>query len=132
MKGFPYERIVRFAFSGGLATAVHFSVMAILVCHEAGAVTATAVGAVCGAAANYFLQYYYTFRSVREHRATLIAYVIAGVIAWLSNLLVFAVLYQIFDMDMRVAQLVTTVVVALQNYFIYKKLVFHERAAREI
>jgi hypothetical protein len=50
------RRSVRFVIAGGVATAVHWAVMAAGVACGIDAVAATAGGAAAGAAANYTLQ----------------------------------------------------------------------------
>lgn len=117
-------RIKRFILSGGSATALHFTVMGLLIYWEVDPLWATSTGAVAGALFNYILQYYYTFRSDRQHSHSILAYLFAAVLAWLTNLAVFALLHNMLGAGIIIAQLGATLIVTIQNYVVYKKLVF--------
>ena len=118
------QQIKRFIISGGSSTVLHYTTMGSLIFLGMDAIWATSIGAVSGAVCNYVLQYYYTFRSVRKHRHSLQIYLFSSVLAWLSNLLLFLLFHQILEIGVIIAQLITTLIVTLQNFIIYKKLVF--------
>ena len=118
------HQIKRFIISGGSSTALHYITMGLLIFLSMDATWATSIGAVSGAICNYVLQYYYTFRSDRKHRYSLQVYLISSVLAWLSNLLLFMLFHKILEVGVIIAQLVTTLIVTLQNFIMYKKLVF--------
>lgn len=117
-------QIKRFILSGGSATALHFAVMGLLIYWGVDPLWATSTGAVAGALFNYILQYYYTFRSDRQHKHSILAYLFAAVLAWLTNLAVFALLHNMLGAGIIIAQLGATLIVTIQNYIVYKKLVF--------
>lgn len=117
-------RIVRFLISGGTATLVHFSVMALLIYADFSATYATMLGAVAGAVSNYLLQYHYTFRSRRSHRKSAMEFFFASILAWISNLTLFIFTHQLLGLNVITAQLFVTAIVTIQNYYVYK-LVFH-------
>ena len=121
-----FYRIFRFLVSGGAATLIHFSVMALLIYIGLLAIYATMLGAIAGAASNYLLQYHYTFRSQRSHRKSAMEFLFASLLAWLSNVVLFVITHQFIGLDVITAQLLVTAIVTVQNYFIYK-LVFHAR-----
>lgn len=126
MLSLDLQQIKRFIISGGFATLLHFFVMGLLIYLGMDAVWATSIGAASGAAFNYVLQYYYTFVSDRKHLQSLAAYLIAAGLAWLTNLLVFALLHTILGAGVILSQLVATSIMTLQNYLVYKKLVFFQ------
>ena len=123
------HQIKRFIISGGSSTLLHYITMGLLIFLGMDAIWATSIGAVSGAVYNYVLQYYYTFRSQRKHRHSLYAYLAASVLAWLSNLLLFMLFHKILEAGIIIAQLLTTSIVTLQNFIIYKKLVFLHNTA---
>jgi putative flippase GtrA len=117
-------QIIRFVISGGSSTALHFTVMALLIYLGIKPVYATMVGAITGAMLNYGLQYYYTFRSQKSHLTASIHFAIASGLAWLSNLILFVFFHQYLNIPVPVAQVITTCLVTIQNYFMYK-FIFH-------
>jgi len=126
------QQIKRFVLSGGSATLLHFVSMGLLIYWGMDPVWATSAGAVAGAVFNYIFQYYYTFRSDRQHRYSMLAYLIAAVLAWLSNLMLFVLFHEILGTDVITAQLITTLIVTVQNFFVYKKLVFYRTRVRTL
>ncbi len=67
--------VLRFLASGGIATAAHCGVLWGLLNLQVEAVLASSVGAFVGAIMNYFLQYFFTFKTKRQHKRALVAYV---------------------------------------------------------
>jgi len=124
---------LRFLVSGGIATAAHWAVLWGLVNIQVDAVLASSVGAFVGAVVNYFLQYFFTFRTQRKHKQTLMAYIPAVLVSWLLNLGLFYSLYgSLFSMPMfsdpLLAQVVTTGIVMVVNFLLYKKVVFRAKS----
>lgn len=118
------SRPLRFLASGGAATALHFSVMALLTALEVGATPATATGALLGALANYRLQYRWTFASTRAHREAVSLFALVAAANWLGNLMIFASLYHLIGLPVPLAQLITTGTLTAVNYRLYDQVVF--------
>lgn len=118
--------LVRFTLSGGLATLLHWALMTLLVLAHCNANAATAVGALAGAAANYGLQQRFTFRLQGGHGRALPRYGLAVALGWLANLGLFAGLHEGLALTVAVAQFMTSALVALLNFFLYKRWVFHD------
>ena len=116
---------MRFVFSGGLATLSHWGSMWLLILWGLPAATATAIGAAIGAVLNYLLQYHLTFRTSRPHRQAVPAYLLTCTIGWCANLGLFALL-QYCGLAVVPAQGLTTVAVAVLNFWLYKRIVFHD------
>jgi putative flippase GtrA len=112
---------VRFGISGGLATAAHWGVMAILVTAGLPPLAATCL------AINDLLQFHFTFRRQACHRTALPAYLVTVALGWSANLLLFALLFDGVGWSASLAQLTTTAGVTFLNLFWYKRFVFHER-----
>lgn len=118
---------MRFVAAGGLATLSHWLTMALLVLVGIFPAMATAIGAIVGALVNYLMQKAYTFRSTNSHRIALPRYIGACAVLWLANLLLFILLNGLFYLPVASAQFVTTALVALMSYWLYRSLVFNER-----
>lgn len=121
-------RPLRFLISGGAATGVHWAVMALLVLVGMAPAWATALGAVAGAVTNYPLQHRFTFRARGPHSESISLYLLVCGVGWLANLLLFMTLHQGLNMPTGVAQFLTTAAVAVLNYILYKRWVFHDRS----
>lgn len=116
----------RFLLSGGMATALHWLLMTALIAVPVPAVLATALGAIAGACLNYLLQYHFTFRARTDHAKAVPVYFLVAALGWLANLGLFAGLHLLLDLNIAIAQVLTTGIVALLNYVLYKRVVFHE------
>lgn len=115
--------------AGGLATLVHWVVMAGLVGMGLEATAATASGSIIGATANYGLQRRLAFRKAGPHSQTLWRYLSSCALAWLCNLAVFYVLNHVLSFSVLFSQIATTGVVAVLNYVVYQRLVFYEQTS---
>ena len=113
--------VLRFLVSGGIATAVHWAALWGLILLQVDAVLASSIGAFLGAIVNYFLQYFFTFKTKRQHKQALLAYAPAVLVSWLLNLVLFYSLYGDVFLDPLVAQVATTAVVMVVNFLLYKR-----------
>jgi len=120
--------VLRFLVSGGIATAVHWTALWGLILLQVDAVLASSIGAFLGAIVNYLLQYFFTFKTKRQHKKALLAYAPAVLVSWLLNLVLFYSLYGDVFLDPLVAQVVTTGVVMVVNFLLYKKVVFRAKS----
>lgn len=128
MPQFSVTIFYRFLWAGGLATGLHWLVMWWLVQGDIDATLATAIGAVCGAAVNYLLQYFHSFRCAESHFKVFPAYVRACALGWIANASLFYLISHFVLPGLSWAQLCTTGLVTLLNFYLYKKVVFHERS----
>lgn len=119
-----FRQLTRYACCGGLATATHLAVMALLLAGGMSALWATGMGAAWGALANYFLQYHLAFQARRPHATAVLAYLPATAVGWSLNALLFHLLHTRLGAAVAPAQLATTLLVALSNFWLYKKAVF--------
>lgn len=119
-----WKQLKRFVMSGGGATLIHLSSMTFLVWLGVNAILATAFGMVLGAVVNYIFQYYYTFDSNIKHHTSIFKYCMSVAISFVSNMLLFTLIYTTLHFNALVSQLITSALVAIQNYCIYKKFVF--------
>jgi putative flippase GtrA len=120
-------RAIRFILSSGLATGLHWMLMAALVAQGVNATRATAAGAAAGALTNYLLQFHLTYAGTGRHRYALPAYLLLITLGWVYNVAVFQVLHASAELGIVTAQLGTTLSLAALNFIGYDKVVFHER-----
>ena len=123
------NQIKKFIISGGGATACHFSIMWLLIYFKIHATISTAVGMIVGAILNYFLQYNWTFKADIDHFKSTKNYIITVILSFGSNLLLFWLFYEFFSINTLLSQILTSSIVAFQNYLIYKKFVFLRKGA---
>lgn len=119
-----WKQLKRFVMSGGGATLIHLSSMTFLIWLDVNAIFATAFGMVLGAVMNYLFQYYYTFDSNTKHHTSILKYGMSVAISFASNMLLFTLFYTLLHVNAFISQLLTSALVAVQNYCIYKKFVF--------
>jgi len=116
--------VFKFIISGGSATVVHLSFLSLLVWIGVDPLVSTSVGVLAGAVVNYLLQYYYTFNADVKHNKSVRNYMITVCFSFGSNFILFAIFHNLLGLDVLVSQLLTSALVAVQNYIIYKKFVF--------
>lgn len=109
-------RFLRFALVGGFATGIQYLLLIILV-HLAGAepVTASAVGFVVSAFANYIINYHFTFASNQRHIAALSKFSVLASIGLFLNSAMMSGLIRL-GLHYLPAQVMATVVVLLWNF----------------
>jgi len=124
-----HGQAIRFLIAGGLATLVHWSVMAILVYQDMSPVRASTAGAIVGAVINYMLQFHWAF-SARSHEKAAPAYACTLLLGWCANAATLAFFISVTQLDTRLGQACATATVAAMNFILYKKVVFHESVSR--
>ena len=114
---FPY-----FLLAGGIATALHWSTMAVLLYYSVNAVWASAIGASVGALSNYYLQKNYVFFCHKSHKQTAWLYLLSITLSWSLNLLLFGLFYQWAGFYIVYAQLLTTALVCVVNFHAQRRV----------
>lgn len=117
----------RYLISGGVATLLHWSAMAVLIGAGLSASTSTALGALAGALFNYLLQFHFTFRSNQTHFDAVPRYLLITLLSWCANNALFALLHGFTSLSVVKSQLLTTVLVTALNFVLYRRFVFNER-----
>lgn len=90
-------------------------------------VFATTMGALAGSVFNYVVQFYWTFNGIGVHGRAMPTYFCTVIWAWCVNAALFYFLTSLVHTGLVVAQACTTTTVAVMNFFLYKRIVFHER-----
>lgn len=119
-------QVLRFIVAGGLSTLSHWLVMAIMIFAAIMPEIASAAGALFGAVVNYILQKTFAFQSVQRHRITLPRYVAVCILLWLANLLIFSTMIRLLSVQIIIAQIITTALVAILSYWLFKRNVFND------
>lgn len=125
-------QITLFLTSGWLATFTHWASMGLLVWKGLTPVAATIIGALVGSIFNYLLQFYWTFNGNGIHRMAIPAYISTVFLGWCVNGVLFYILSSFAHTGLVPAQIFATSVVAVMNFIVYKKVVFHERISRKL
>lgn len=120
-------QVARFLVCGGAATSAHWAAMALLISLGVAPLPATAAGAAIGSVFNYLLQRHWVFATTVAHRQALPAYAGTVAIGWGLNAAIFWLLASRLDLNTAVAQVCTSALVAIANFILYKRVVFHER-----
>lgn len=115
----------RYAVSGTLAAAAHFSVLIALV-ELAGinAAIATTIGFAAAIGVNYSFQYHWTFEATSSHRSTFVRYVVVTIAMMAVNTTMFWVLTEQWQLDYILAQVIATGVVMIANFNINLRYTF--------
>jgi putative flippase GtrA len=126
LKNTRVMEIQRFLVSGGVATLSHWLTMALLIIAGMLPAPATAIGAIIGAIVNYIAQKTFTFKSRKQHRITIPRYIAACAILWIANLVIFILLNESLSIAVVPAQFITTAIVAILSYWLYRVMVFSD------
>ncbi len=117
----------RFLASGGSSTLMHWAAMGLLVQGGLSPLLSTAIGAFTGAVSNYFLQFYWAFNGKGVHGSSMPVYAFTVILGGLLNAGLFHLLTALIHVGIVPAQIFSTAAVAVMNFVIYKRIVFHER-----
>lgn len=124
------ERAAQFTlFSGvgAVGTLGHYAVLVLLVEYgRAGAVFSSMCGFVVGAATNYMLNYYFTFRSKRPHRDAAPRFALIALIGVGLNTAVMGLLANGLELHYLLAQICATVLILVWNFSANRAWTFKE------
>lgn len=122
----PRFQFIKFASIGAIGTALHYAVLMFLVSvlgidPAIGAM----VGAMFGAACNYWLNHRFTFRSDRRHGDALPRFILMAAIGVLLNgAMVKALTMQ--SINYLVSQVGATLLILVMNFFLSKLWIFRQ------
>lgn len=118
---------------GGFAALGHYSTMILLVETEMlSAVPAAIAGYVAGGFIAYPLNKLLTFKSTRKHKEAIPRFVTSMAIGFLLTLVFMQIFHEIMDIQYILAQLMTTGVVMIINFFINRIWTFPQEDKRKI
>ena len=122
-------QFAKFTVVGAFGTVVHYTILILLV-ERAGTdpVVGSSIGAIAGAFVNYFLNYYFTFRSNRRHAEAIVQFYIVAGTGFLLNALLMWLIADLLGVYYLLAQLVTTGLVLLWNFWLNRIWTFRTRA----
>ncbi|MGH7106895.1 MAG: GtrA family protein [Acetobacteraceae bacterium] len=109
-------RLLRFAAVGGVATAIQYAVLVLLVRAFGMAPTpASSIGFVLSAGVNYLLNYRFTFQSDRPHRPAAAKFAVLAATGLLLNAIIMRLMVGA-GVHYLIAQVCATAVVFLWNF----------------
>jgi putative flippase GtrA len=129
--GARLRRLPRFLVVGGVATAVQYAILVVLV--EVVGVTATVastVGFVASAALNYRVNYTYTFSSSVPHSIAVPRFLATACIGLILNSTVMFLLAEILSVQYIVSQIVATGIALGWNFFVHQAWSFNATKMR--
>lgn len=125
------RQFVKFTGVGFVSAIGHYGLLIALVqIAAAPAVPASAAGALLGAWINYSLNYHYTFRSTRQHRAAVLRFAVVAAVGLVLNTLFMWVGVERIGAHYLLSQVVTTGLVLVWSFAGNRYWTFH--AAAEI
>lgn len=113
------NKLLRFLLVGGIATGLHYSIMALL--HVGLALTvalSSAIGFTASAACNYFLNRRFTFGSTQSHLVGVPRFTLTAACGLILNHLILS-MAMAFDLGVVSAQISSTIGVIIWNYCIH-------------
>jgi hypothetical protein len=120
-----FQQLLRFVIAGAVATAVQYLVLWI--CVEANwlpAPLASGLGYALGSVSNYFLNYFFTFKSHNAHQQSLTRFAIMVAIGWTLTVILMFVFEHQLNWYYWPAQLLTTLIVLAWNFMLSRWWVF--------
>ncbi len=115
----------KYGIVGLIGTAVHYTTMAILIrVFSFEVVLASTCGAIAGALVNYVLNYFYTFRSKKDHRDAIVKFWLIAAIGWGINAGILAMNEYLVGINVIPAQLTATVVVFVVTFLMNRRWTF--------
>jgi putative flippase GtrA len=119
------QNIPRFFFAGMLSTATHYTILFGLF-NGLGMelVLATSFGALGGAIVNYFINYFYTFNSQRQHARAAGSFILVVSSGLLLNAIIVGLTFHLLEMPALLAQISATIVTFAWNYQAHQRWTF--------
>ena len=117
-------QFVKFLSVGAIGTALHYTILVILVSgQEIDPAMGAMVGATGGAAFNYWLNHRFTFRSDRLHQEALPRFILLAGIGILLNGIIVKLL-TLASVNYLVSQIGATLLILILNFFLSKLWIF--------
>lgn len=111
------SQFLRFAAVGGIATAIHYLILVVLVhAGNMNAVWASSIGFMVSAVCNYLLNYRYTFQSDVEHRRAIIRFFVVAGVGLVLNSITMQIAIEYIHVHYLLAQVLATGLVLLWNF----------------
>ena len=112
------KKFIGFAGTGAIATGIQYLILVSLTeLSDVPPVYASAVGYSISSALNYLMKYHFVFASDKRHRSTAPKYAIISSIGLSLNTGLMYLFVEIFSLYYLLAQIITTGIVLLWNFF---------------
>jgi putative flippase GtrA len=118
-----------YSLTGAIGTALQYAILLAMVSAKlTSPVGASCLGALAGAAMNYWLNYRFVFRSVQNHTDVAPRFFVVALAGFLQNWLMMTVLIRQFCLYYLIAQTLTTACVLALTFLINSMWTFKNRA----
>jgi len=119
------SQILKFALTGGLATALQYIAFALgLYAFGLSAGVASGIGYVAGSVLSYVVNYLFTFESQARHGKALARFYAMVAIGWILNTSIVYVSADVWILNPWVAQISATALVFIFNFWVSQNWVF--------
>ena len=123
-----YRPLARYVLSGGIATAIHYSILVILVeVAKLDETLSTAIGYFSSSIFHYLILYYWAFGSTATHSGAVIRFCGVAGSSLLLNSAIFWIFLEIIGLWYLVAQIITSCLVLGYTYSINSRFTFARR-----
>lgn len=110
------ERFIKFAGVGGIATLIQYAILMLFIeWFLMNETAAAAASFIISAFINYYLNYHYTFKSIKPHRSVLPKFLVIAHIGLVTNVLIFSFFNQM-GYHYLVSQAIATLTVLFINF----------------
>ena len=123
-----YQTFARYVLSGGTATAIHYSILVVLVeIAFLDETLSTAIGYSSSSIIHYLILYYWAFGSTAANAGAFIRFCGVAGSSLLLNTAIFWVFLEIIGLWYLLAQVITTCLVLAYTYTINSRFTFADR-----
>ena len=117
--------LARYGGAGLVGTGVHYAVLTLLLKSTTlTMISASTLGAVMGAAVNYYLNYFFTFHSTRSHRQTFLRFWMVALLSWVINAAMLLLTLKTLDIKPILNQLIATGATFFVTFYLNRKWTF--------
>lgn len=125
------SQVIRFLFVGGAATALHYSVMILVIQLQiARPVGASSIGFLVGAIFNYLANRHFTFRSARQHREAFPRFALVATTGLVINATIIWLVHDFLSINYLFGQVIATFGTLIWNYTLNHMWTFASSAHR--
>lgn len=120
------KQLIRYWSVGVICFSIQFIVLICLV--ELGGLNPTlssAIGSICAYIVNYWLLYYWTFRSKAKHHIASMMFLMVTTFGIAINLLIFWSLTEVAQVWYPISQFIATICSSLFNFAAHRKYTFN-------
>jgi len=113
------SKVFRYAIVGVIGTFTHFGILTLLVeAFNGDPVISSVVGFIITVIVSYYLNYRWTYKSSKKHKATLTRYLIVSLAGLCLNTAIIYVTVNILNLWYVIGQLIVVIVIPVHNFIL--------------